>query len=70
MTSLCLIHPVNLSSFMHEVIILLNKMKLFDLNGQFNYGNNILASNVDFNDQNWRSIDLPHDDCYSGCYSK
>lgn len=38
-----------------------SRMKLFDLNWKFNYGNNILASNVDFNDQNWRSIDLPHD---------
>jgi len=36
-------------------------MKFFDLNWKFNYGNDILASNVDFNDQNWRSIDLPHD---------
>lgn len=39
----------------------ISRMKLFDLNWKFNYGNNILASNVDFNDQNWRSIDLPHD---------
>jgi len=38
-----------------------SRMKLFDLNWKFNFGNNILASNVDFNDQNWRSIDLPHD---------
>ncbi|MFY9153838.1 MAG: sugar-binding domain-containing protein [Prolixibacteraceae bacterium] len=36
-------------------------MKLFDLNWKFNYGNNILASNIDFNDQNWKNIDLPHD---------
>lgn len=39
----------------------ISKMKLFDLNWKFTYGNNILASNVDFNDQNWKSIDLPHD---------
>ncbi len=36
-------------------------MKLFDLNWKFSYGNDLHASEVDFNDQDWRTIDLPHD---------
>lgn len=37
-----------------------SRMKLFDLNWKFNFGNDISASKVDYNDQNWRIIDLPH----------
>jgi beta-galactosidase/beta-glucuronidase len=39
----------------------ISRMKLFDLNWKFNYGNDNLACNFDYNDQNWRRIDLPHD---------
>jgi len=40
----------------------ISRKQLFDLNWKFNHGNNVvLASEVDYNDQNWRSLDLPHD---------
>lgn len=39
----------------------ISRMKLFDLNWKFNYGSNIIASDINYDDQNWRSIDLPHD---------
>ena len=39
----------------------INRKQLFDLNWKFNKGNQPFASEVNFNDQNWQSIDLPHD---------
>lgn len=39
----------------------LESKQLFDLNWKFNFGNNQFASEVDFSDQNWRNLDLPHD---------
>ncbi len=36
-------------------------MKLFDLNWKFSYGSIVDATAVEFNDQDWRRIDLPHD---------
>ena len=39
----------------------ISQKKLFDLNWKFNYGNNKSSAEVDFMDQNWRSLDLPHD---------
>lgn len=38
-----------------------SRKQLFDLNWKFNISDQTLASGIDFNDQNWRSIDLPHD---------
>ena len=38
-----------------------SRKQLFDLNWKFNKSDQLLASGLDFNDQNWRSIDLPHD---------
>lgn len=35
--------------------------QLFDLNWKFSTGIHKMAAEVDFNDNNWRSIDLPHD---------
>lgn len=35
--------------------------QLFDLNWKFSPGTENQAAEVDFNDKNWRSIDLPHD---------
>lgn len=39
----------------------INRKQLFDLNWKFNKGTQAFASEVNFNDQNWQSIDLPHD---------
>lgn len=38
-----------------------SRKQLFDLNWKFSKSNQFNASGIDFNDQNWRSIDLPHD---------
>lgn len=35
--------------------------QLFDLNWKFLYGDNKYAAEADFDDQDWRSLDLPHD---------
>lgn len=35
--------------------------QLFDLNWKFNPGDNYLASKIEFEDESWRSVDLPHD---------
>ena len=35
--------------------------QLFDLNWKFSPGFHKMAADVDFNDNSWRSIDLPHD---------
>ncbi len=39
----------------------LQQKQLFDLNWKFSPGIQNDAAEVDFNDNNWRSIDLPHD---------
>lgn len=38
-----------------------SKKQLFDLNWKFSFGYNKFASGIDFSDQGWESIDLPHD---------
>lgn len=35
--------------------------QFFDLNWKFSPGIHKMASEIDYNDNNWRSIDLPHD---------
>lgn len=37
------------------------RKQLFDLNWKFNMEDNTFASEVDFDDRNWRNLDLPHD---------
>ncbi len=39
----------------------LSRKQLFDLNWKFTLGNPPFASVIDFNDKDWRSLDLPHD---------
>jgi len=34
--------------------------KLFDLNWKYNYGDNVSAFEIDFDDSEWNGIDLPH----------
>jgi beta-galactosidase len=41
----------------HEV----GHKQLFDLNWKFNRGDAVFAAEVNFNDQNWQTLDLPHD---------
>lgn len=38
----------------------ISRMKLFDLNWKFSLGNDSLATEIDFDNDKWRSIDLPH----------
>ncbi|OQP56911.1 beta-galactosidase [Niastella vici] len=38
-----------------------NRTQLFDYNWKFSLGDHPDARNVDFNDNNWRNLDLPHD---------
>ncbi len=38
-----------------------NRKQLFDFNWKFHLGDIPDASNVDFNDNEWRALDLPHD---------
>lgn len=42
----------------NKVII---RKHLFDLNWKFNKGKQVFASEVNFDDQSWNSLDLPHD---------
>ncbi|MCF1195933.1 sugar-binding domain-containing protein [Mangrovimonas futianensis] len=41
--------------------ISLDNKQLFDLNWKYNYGKNDLAFQTNFDDQDWRELDLPHD---------
>lgn len=38
-----------------------NRKQLFDYNWKFSFGDNLQAGAADFNDKNWRNLDLPHD---------
>ncbi len=42
----------------HDTI---SRKQLFDLNWKFNLGTRTFAPEIDLNDDDWRSLDLPHD---------